>query len=68
MILHNDFLSSFQKTRRGRPAGSTRKAKFMAKQFPLFPDSQKESLSGLAGQGVGNPKPVIISFRTSDHE
>lgn len=65
MILHKDGFNSSQKPQRGRPAGSTQKAKFIAKQLPLF---QKESLSRLAGQGVGNSKPVLFSFRTPDHE
>lgn len=32
-----------------------------AKQLSLLPELRKESLSGLAGQGVGSTKPVLLS-------
>lgn len=85
MILHNDVFSSFQKTRRGRPAGSTKQAKFMAKQIPLFTellDHRSPRIDVLAvaekrrqqyeeiilDYSVFPDKPLIISFRTPDHE
>lgn len=65
MYSHPSARRPFQSSQRGRPVGSTKEAAFQKKQLSLF----SESLTGLACQGVGSTKPVVIvSFRTPDHE